>query len=175
MHLFWSQASGPNVCACVWYFDISVKFLESAGQFIVCERIYWINSLYCGFSTITVWKLTISYCFSSILEMVPCNICNKRLRKDNLKRHVDAVHNKAKVYCPNCNTAFSTKGAMTRHLQNTCAFVNGNSIDQNTILIDANAQNQGIYIQWSFFLFNWKPMWAQFKNVYCHFGSWIFF
>lgn len=47
-------------------------------------------------------------------------MCSKSFRRDNLKRHVDSVHEKQRIVCMNCGVACSTQSALKRHLLLSC-------------------------------------------------------
>ena len=50
--------------------------------------------------------------------IVRCDICQKNLRMDNLRRHIKSIHKKTEIKCPkkNCIKKYSRKCNLTRHL-----------------------------------------------------------
>lgn len=59
------------------------------------------------------------------MPKVPCPICNKLDRVDNIKRHIENVHEKKKIFCGNCGIACSNKYVLKRHLENACKSLQG--------------------------------------------------
>lgn len=100
------QASESIVWTCSFVFDISHSSI-----------VFWLNW---PIEIVSIVKFSIYFgsesAFNLKLKMIQCTFCRKLFRKDNLKRHIDSVHNKLKFNCVKCGISCSTKGALTRHM-----------------------------------------------------------